>query len=353
MFDLGSPSYDILRAVIRTESKKGSGRMRKNRFAISFAITLFLLNVTESESQQRARIPRIGVLLPESGPNESQTLKGFREGLKEAGYRDGETIVLEVQDLKGTRAQLQRAVNDFVSKKVDIIFATGTRATQAAMAATKQIPIVFRHPADPVALGLVKSVNRPGGNLTGVAAFSGNMNQRRLEIFKQVVPNLRRIHIFYDSNNRFSPDNFAAAQKAATQLKIEVVEHPVKTVDELKSSLSLQTQQGDAIFHVPDDLVESQASVLFDEAKRQRLATMFHEEVWAVRGSLAAYGPNYYEMGRQAAQLADKIIKGAQPRDLPVAQANKFDLIINLRTASAIGLEVAPGVVKKADRVIR
>jgi putative ABC transport system substrate-binding protein len=175
------------------------------------------------------------VLLPESGPNESQTLKGFREGIKEAGYRDGESIILEVQDLKGARAQLQRAVNDFVGKKVDLIFATGTRATQAAMAATKQIPIVFRHPADPVALGLVKNVNRPGGNVTGVAAFSHDMNQKRLEVFKQIVANLRRVHIFYDSNNRFSPENFAAAQKAASQFKIEVVEHPVKTVDELKA----------------------------------------------------------------------------------------------------------------------
>jgi putative ABC transport system substrate-binding protein len=115
----------------------------------------------------------------------------------------------------------------------------------------------------------------------------------------------------------------------------------------------MQTKTGDAIFHVPDDLVESQASVLFDEAKKQRLATMFHEEVWATKGSLAAYGPNYYEMGRQAAQLADKIMKGAQPKDLAVVQANKFDVIINLRTASAIGLEIAPDVVKKADRVIR
>jgi putative ABC transport system substrate-binding protein len=328
--------------------------MRKNRFPTLFAVTLFLLNVTESDSQQRARIPRIGVLLPESGPNESQTLKGFREGLKEAGYKDGETIILEVQDVKGARTQLQRAVNDFVGKKVDVIFATGTRATQAAMAATKQIPIVFRHPGDPVALGWVKNVNRPAANFTGVAAFSGNLHQKRLEVFKQVVPSLRRIHIFYDANNRFSPEHFDAAQKAATGFKIEVVEHPVKTVDELKGLLgTIQVQRGDAIFHIPDDLVESQASFLFDEAKKQRLATMSHEDIWASKGSLATYGPNYYEMGRQAAQLADKIIKGAHPKDLPVVQANKLDLVLNLRTASAIGLEIAPDIIKKADKVIR
>jgi putative ABC transport system substrate-binding protein len=175
-----------------------------------------------------------------------------------------------------------------------------------------------------------------------------------LEIFKQVFPNLRRVHIFYDANNRFSPENFAAAQKGATKLKLEVVEYPVKTADELKSSLNLmQAKQGDAIFHVPDDLVESQANVVFEEAKKQRLATMFHEETWAAKGSLATYGPNYYEMGRQAAQLAHKIIKGAKPQELPVEQASKFDLVINLRTARAIGLDIAPDVISKADRVIR
>jgi putative ABC transport system substrate-binding protein len=260
-----------------------------------------------------------------------------------------------VQDVKGAREQLQRAIDELVSKKkVDVIFTTGTRATRAAMSTTKQIPIVFSHPADPVTLGLVKDLNRPGGNVTGVAAFSLNANQKRLEVFKQVVPNLRRIHIFYDANNRFSPDNFAAAEKSAGQLKLNVLEHPVKTAEEFKSSLNqMETKPGDAIFQIADDLVESQASVLLDEAKKRKMATMFHEELWASKGSLAAYGPNYYEMGRQAADLVQNILKGAQPKDLAVAHANKFDLAINLRTASSIGLKIAPEVLKQADKVIR
>ena len=328
--------------------------MIKSKLALFFSVSIFFCSASLSEPQQQLRTPRIGILIPDAGLHESQTVKGFKDGLKEAGHKEGENIILEVQDVKGARAQLQRAVNELVSNKVDIIFTTGIRATQAAMAATKEIPIVFRHPADPVTLGLVKNVNRPGGNVTGVAAFSLDANQKRQEVLKQLIPNLRRIHIFYDANNRFSPDNFAAAEKSARQLKLDVIEHPVKTAKEFKSSLTqMEVNSGDAIFQIADDLVESQGSVLLEEAKKRKMATMFHAEVWASKGSLAAYGPNYYEMGRQAADLADKIIKGAHPRDLAVAHANKFDLAINLRTAGSIGLKIAPEVLKKADKVIR
>jgi putative tryptophan/tyrosine transport system substrate-binding protein len=328
--------------------------MSKFNCALLFSIGIFLFGLSRSEAQQPARIHRIGILIPEAGLHESQTVKGFRDGLKQAGYKEGENIIVEVEDVKGARSQLQSALDELVSKRVDVIFTTGTRATQAAMATTKEIPIVFRHPADPVSLGLVKTVNRPGGNVTGVAAFSLDANQKRLEVLKQIIPNLRRIHVFYDANNRFSPDNFAAAEKSARQLRLDVLEYPVKTAREFKSSLAqMEVNPGDAIFQIADDLVESQGSVLLDEAKKRRMATMFHSEAWADKGSLATYGPNYYEMGRQAADLVHKILKGAHPKDLAVAHANKFDLAINLRTASSIGLKIAPEVLKKADKVIR
>ncbi|HUC99142.1 MAG TPA: ABC transporter substrate-binding protein [Candidatus Polarisedimenticolaceae bacterium] len=318
------------------------------------SILILLFGLSRSEAQQPTRVPRIGILIPEAGLDESQTVKGFRDGLKEAGYKEGDNILVEVEDAKGAREQLQRAINELLSKKVDVILTTGTRATRAAMATTKQIPIVFRHPADPVTLGLVKDVNRPGGNVTGVAAFSLDANQKRLEVFQQLFPKLRRIHIFYDANNRFSPDNFAAAEKSAARLKLDVLEHSVKTAEELKSSLhQLEVKPGDAIFQIADDLVESQAPVLLEEAKKRKMATMFPEEVWASRGSLAGYGPNYYEMGRQTADLVQKILKGSHPKDLAVAHANKFDLAINLRTASSIGLKIPPELLKKADKVIR
>ena len=243
---------------------------------------------------------------------------------------------------------------ELVSRKVDVIFTTGSRATQAAKAATKQIPIVFRHPADPVALGLLKNIKRPNENVTGVAAFSSEMTQKRLELLKTIVPNLRRVHVFYDANSKYSTDNLQSAQKAAARLQLEVVNHPVKTGDEIKYSLdNLQARNGEAILQTPDDLIESQANFLFDGAKKLKLATMFDQENWATKGSLATYGPNYTQMGRQAAEVIDKLLKGAKPEDVPIQTAGKFDLVINLRTAHIIGLNIPRETLDKADRVIR
>lgn len=300
------------------------------------------------------RKPRIALLIAEVGPAESQTVKGLRDGLKELGYREGENILIETKDLKGDRAALKPAAEELVGKKVDLIFTTGTRATQAAIAATKQIPIVFRHPGDPVALGFVKSLKHPGGNVTGVAALSAQTTERRLEILKEIVPNLRRVHIFYDSNDPYAKANFAAAKKYAAKLRLEVAEHSVKSLAELKASLgALQKGDGDAIFHFSDDLVESQADLVFDTARQKGLPTMFEGAEWAPKGSMISYGVNYTQMGRQAAALVDKILKGEKPKGLPVERASKYDLLINLRMVNAIGLTVPPETLKKADKVIR
>src|SRR5215467_13936153 len=180
------------------------------------------------------RVFRLGILIPESGYGESQTIKGLKDGLREQGYIDGENLLVELRDAKGDRSALQPAAAELINKKVDVIFTTGTRATEVAKTATKEIPIVFRHPADPVAVGLLKNMKRPEANVTGVAAFSSDTGQKRLEVLKALVPKLRRLHIFYDANNKFSADNLAAIRKGAAKLQLEVVEHPVKTSDELQ-----------------------------------------------------------------------------------------------------------------------
>ena len=300
------------------------------------------------------RVFRIGILVPESGLGESQTIKGLKDGLKDLGYTEGENLIVELRDAKGDRSALQPAAAELVGKKIDLIFTTGTRATEAAKAATKEIPIVFRHPADPVAIGLVKNIKHPEANVTGVAAFSSDMSQKRLQIFKAIVPNLRRVHIFYDSNSKYSAENLVMIRKATAKLRLEAIDHPVKTGDELQNFLDkLQVQDNDAIFQVADDLIDSQANLLFDAAKRLRLPTIFDQENWATKGALATYGPNYTQMGHQAAALVDKLLKGAKPKDVPVQSASKFDLVINLRTANIIGLNIAPETLSKADRIIR
>jgi putative tryptophan/tyrosine transport system substrate-binding protein len=333
----------------------------KPRFMIRKTSTVFFalasLSWTSSSILYGAapsRVFQIGILIPESAPGETQTVKGLRDGLREQGYIEGENLTVELRDAKGDRSALQPAAAELVNKKVNVIFTTGTRATEVAKAATKEIPIVFRHPADPVAVGLLKNMKRPEGNVTGVAAFSSDTGQKRLEVLKALVPKLRRLHIFYDANNKFSADNLVAIRKGAAKLQLEVVEHPVKTSDELQNSLDyLQARDGDAIFLIPDALIESNASIIFDGAKKLKLTTMCDQENWVTKGCLAAYGPNYTQMGRQAALLVDKLFKGAKPKDVPVQWAAKFDLVINLRTANIIGFSIAPETLAKADRVIR
>lgn len=342
-------------AKILLKSAASALKLMRKIFTILFVLTSLCWTILPRlYGGAPPRIFRIGVLIPESGSGESQTIKGLRERLKELGYIEGENVIVELRDAKGDRGALQPAATELVGKKVDLIVTTGSRATEAAKAATKEIPIVFRHPADPVAVGLLKNIKRPDGNVTGVAAFSSDMTQKRLEILKGIVPNLRRVHIFYDANSKYSADNLVIVRKAAAKLRLEVVNHPVKTGDEIQSSLDkLQAQDGDAIFQIPDDLIESQASVFFDGAKKLKLPTIFDQENWATKGSLATYGPNYTQMGRQVAGLVDKLLQGAKPKDVPVQRADKFDLVINLRTANIIGLAIAPETLTKADRIIR
>jgi putative tryptophan/tyrosine transport system substrate-binding protein len=328
--------------------------MSKKKFKYFSATTIFVLGLSGAEAQRPPQIPRMGILIPESGRSETQSVKGLRDGLKELGYKERENILVEMRDAKGDRAALKPMANELVGKKVDLIFTTGTSATEVAMAATNEIPIVFRHAGNPETVGLVQSNGRPGRNVTGVAGFGLEMTGKRLETLQQIVPGVRRVHIFYDLNDKFSRGNFTVAKKSAERLGLEVVEHGTKLAEQLKKSFdSLEKEPGDALFYIPDNLVEGEVDFIFRTARQKKLPTMFDEEVWAIRGALGAYGPSYYQMGRQAAGFIDKILKGQKPENLPVEPAGKYDLVINLRTANAIGLTVPPDMLKKTDRVIR
>ncbi len=327
--------------------------MKQTMLLLSIFLLATLISgwVNLVEAQQA---PHIGIMIRDSGQSESDTVKGLRDGLKGLGYLEGKNILIEVRNARGDRRILKSTAVELVGKKIDLIFTTGTAATLVAMAATTEIPIVFRHPLDPVALGLVKSMDRPGGNVTGVAALSVQKAEKRLVILKEIVPTLRRVLIFYDHYNPISRVHFAIAEKAATKLGLEVAEYSIKNGKELRDALNrFKRREGDALYHVSDVLVQSQAEYIFKVARQKRLPTMFGRVNWAARGSLAGYGPNYYEMGRQAASVIEKILKGARPGSLPIERANKFDLYINLRTASIIRVKVPPEVLKRADKVIR
>lgn len=297
---------------------------------------------------------RIGILVQELGRAQSQAIKGMSEELKRLGYRERKNLFFETRNAKGNRAALQPAAGELLGKNVSVVFTTGTSATRAAIAATKDIPVVFVYPGNPSNAGIVKSVEERAKNVTGVAAYAGQTTEQRLKLLKEIMPALQKIVVFYDVNNTFSRDNFKRAESAAKNIGLQTAGYGVKSVDELKATVAgLRAERGTAIFQVADELVESEADFLFATARAKKLATMFNEESWAVAGALAAYGPNYLEMGRQAARLIDKIIKGEKPESLPVERASKFDLTLNYRTANFIGIRFPDATLKQADKVIR
>lgn len=320
---------------------------------IRLLTTLFFL-LLPMAAQGQPRMARVGLLVPEMERPQVQALKGLKRTLNQLGYQERKNIIFDTRDAKGDRAGLEPAVNELVADKTDVIFTTGTRATRVAETVARDLPIVFVHPGDPIQLGLVKSPDGSGGNLTGVAAFASQTTERRLAILKDLLPGLRRIHVFFDSNDPFARENFAIAKSAAEKLRLEVAEHGVKSSEELKASIAgLESAKSDAIFHMPDDLVESQADFIFETMRKKKLPSMFNEDGWAIKGAMAAYGPNYYEMGRQAARLVEAILKGRKVETLPIQRASKFDLTLNYRTANFIGVTLSREMLKKADRVIR
>jgi len=201
---------------------------------------------------------------------------------------------------------------------------------------------------------MVKSIGEPPRNLTGIAGFAVEKTEERLALLKELIPELRQVHIFFDSNNNFSRDNFALAQAAAKKLGLPVVEHGVKSADELKTTLrGMRTGPGAALFQVPDDLVEGEAEFIFVTARQKKLPSMFNEEAWAVQGATAAYGPSYLDMGRRAGAMIAGILKQPKAALPAIGRADKFDFIVNYRTANFMGINIPPAVLKKADKVIR
>jgi putative ABC transport system substrate-binding protein len=297
---------------------------------------------------------RVGILVQEMGRSQTHAIKGLGEELKRLGYQERKNFFIETRNVKGNRAALQPAAGELLTQKVNLIFTTGTSATRAAMAATQGIPIVFVHPSDPMASGLMKSPAERAKNLTGVAAYAAQTTEKRLVLFKEIIPELRKVVVFFDANNIFSRDNLKIAEAAAKKLGLQLSSYGIKSTDELKTTVaSLRSERGAGIFQIADDLFESEADFLFETARQKKLPTMFNEEAWAINGALAAYGPSYLEMGRQAGRLVDRIIKGEKPESLPVERASKFDLTLNYRTATFIGLRFPEELLKKAEKVIR
>ena len=301
---------------------------------------------------QQGRVYRVGVIT--LGGTYSAAIDGLREGLRELGLEEGKQFVLHVRDTKGDRTLVEAAARSLEEEKVDLVYALGTSNAVAAQRATKKVPIVFYAGSNPVAAGLVESYRKPGGRLTGVYGQFTDATPKRLELLKAIVPRLARVVTFFDPRNPVTERSAKITRDAARQLKVELIEKPVASVEELRAALrALRPGEADAFLYVPDTIVTSQTELIVEAASAKRLPTMFTSRESVVQGGLASYGTSLLTIGKLSAKHVQCILLGADPGSLPVELIDRAYFIINLKTARALGLTIPQSVLVRADEVLQ
>jgi putative tryptophan/tyrosine transport system substrate-binding protein len=306
-----------------------------------------------ARAQQVGKLPTIGFL--SSGTRTRGTwalwVAAFVQRLRELGWTEGRTIAIEYRWAEGRSERFAEIAAEFMRLKVDVIVTVGT-AVLAAKQATSDIPIVFALAADPVGSGLVASLARPGGNVTGLSLQQTDAGGKRLELLREVVPGLRRLAIMGNVGYSGSVLEMSEVQETAHTLGLEVTRSEIRRAEDIAAAVEALKGRADALYVVGDSLVDANRIRINTLALGARLPTMhiFKEHVEA--GGLISYGPNFPDLYRRAADYVDKILRGAKPADLPVEQPTKFDLAINLTTARALGITIPPQLVARADEVI-
>jgi putative ABC transport system substrate-binding protein len=301
---------------------------------------------------ERPRPVRIGALTESWGP--TPPITGLRDGLLELGYREDQDFFLGVRFTQGDSAMLPVAAQELVDAGAALLFADSNRTAAAAQQATTRIPIVFAAVEDPVGSGLVRSFARPGGNITGVASLDLELGPRRLQLFQALVPGLTRVLFLYETTDVHAQEAAKGYRAAARRLGLVLEEQVVQTTEDVHTLLSQARQrQVDGIL-APRCCALNIPGFILQAATEQRIPTMFVTNVyWMERGALASFGVNTYLSGRQAARLADKILRGTSPAQIPVEGNAKIQFTINLQTAAALGLTVVPDVLHQADQLMR
>src|SRR5216683_2027567 len=284
---------------------------------------------------------------------ESRQWQVFRLGLQERGWIEGENILIELREAEGNSARLSELAADLVRRKVDLIVTRGSLFTGAVKAATSSIPIVFIAHADPVGTGHVASLARPGGNITGLAVLQTELGAKGLELLRSVGPAVTRIAVLWHPGTPSAAPGLKALEEPARRLQLELQPVGARSAAELEGAFAAMARaraQGVLVLATPIYFGERQR--LGELAIAHRLPTMFQVRDYAEAGGLMSYGADYVDLSRRGAIHVDKILRGAKPADLPVEQATKFDLVVNLRTAKALGLTILPSLLQRADQVI-
>jgi len=324
------------------------------RSFVSTAAGALLVRAVPANAQPAKKVPRIGVLHPGTPASAPQSVEAFRQGLREHGYEEGKNIVVERRYTESRPERVAEVAAEFVRLKVDVIVTSLDVATAAVKQQTQTIPIVMAISIDPVATGFVSSLARPGGNVTGLSTMSPELAAKRLELLREAVPGLSRVAIMWNTNVPGNLLEYKEAGDAARSMRLQLQSVEVSSVDDFERAFSaLKTGGAQALIVAGSGLTSTNARQIASLAMKHRLPSMVSSRDRVDAGGLIAYGPNLAELWRRAATYVDKILKGAKPGDLPIEQPSKFELIINLKTARALGLTLPQSLVLRADEVIQ
>jgi putative ABC transport system substrate-binding protein len=325
--------------------------MKRCTIGLLVALILSLLGAPFAVDTQ-GRPVRIGVLGPAEEPRFSEVAGGLQQGLREQGYREHDVEILEGRVTREDRTGARAAVEGFIRQRAAVLFVIGSELARLARERSSELPIVFITPGDPVAAGMVPSLARPGGHTTAITFEYPELSGKRLELLQEMLPQLRRVLVLYDPRDASPRQSVAAAQEAAARLGITLVEREARSREEVMQGLAA-LDEVDVLLGIPGGMTSGFYEEMIRAAHAKRRPTMFHARTKSTMEALASYGTSDAGIARQAARLVDKILKGVHAGELPVERPMKFELVINLKTAQALGLTIPPTLLFQADEVIR
>ncbi len=330
--------------------------MRRRKILIALLALGLLAAPLCAGAQQPKKVPRIGLVSPFSPSDTALWHQAFRQGLRDLGWVEGKNISIEYRYAEGRNDRLPDLAADLVRLKVDIIVASISTDALAARNATRTIPIVMASAGDPVASGLVESLARPGGNITGLSQIAPELAGKRLELLKEIVPKLSRVAVLWNPQNPASSSTLSwkELQLPARELGVQLHSLEVRSANDFAKAFKDATRaRAGALFIMPDPVFAGDLKRIADFAAKSRLPSIFHLREFVHSGGLLAYGVDRSDMFRRAATYVDKILKGAKPADLPVEQPTRFELVVNLKTAKTLGLTLPQSIMVRADQVIQ
>jgi putative ABC transport system substrate-binding protein len=325
----------------------------RRELLFAFAAGAIAAPLVSFAQKSSAKIPRIGFLGRASAAGEATGVEALRAGLRELGYVEGKNIVIEFRWAEGKNDRLPELAAELARLKVDLVVASGTSAVQAAMQATTTIPIVMTSAGDPLRSGLVTSLARPGGNVTGLTQLGAELAGKRLELLKDTLPNVSRVAFLWNPANASHIPYLKEIQAGARALSLTLLSVEVRSQHEFESAFAaMMRERPDALIMTGDGMHRLRLAWIVEFAAKRRLPAMYQVSEYVEAGGLMSYGTNRLALFRHTAVYVDKILKGAKPADLPVEQPTNFELVINLKTAKALGITIPRSILARADRVI-